>query len=146
MRLVANVAILFNRRVLVDKGPLLFGVAFVADHVDRLTLEIPLRFAMWVMAIGTGHFALRDRVVRWQHRAALDFRVAFVARLRFVHRHRQPFGALHRGVADIDHLPHAAVRPLVVLKYPLHCSVIMQGLFSHIYCIKHFIAEKNLRL
>ena len=36
VRLVADVAVLFDRRMLVDKRPLFFGVALVADHVDRL--------------------------------------------------------------------------------------------------------------
>ena len=89
-------------------------------------LEIPFRLAMGVMAIGAGHFAFSDRVMRWQHRAAPDLRMALVARLRFVDRHWQPLGPLHRCVADIGHLRHIAVRMRVVAVGTRHTGQVVR--------------------
>ena len=106
VRVVTIRTILRHRRVLVYKRPLLFCMALVAQSVYRILFEVALRLTVGVVAIGTDHLAFPDRMVGRQGGERVDRRMALVARLRFINAHRQPFGTLHRGMTDVDHLRH----------------------------------------
>ena len=64
--IVADVAVLFDGRVLIDKWPLLVRMALVADHVDGRLLQVFGGAAVRVMATGAFHFPLLERMVRRQ--------------------------------------------------------------------------------
>lgn len=103
MRFVTDGAILRDWWMFVNKGTLFICVAFVADQVQRGFFEISFGLAMRIVAIGASDFSFFDRMMRRESREPEDFWMAFVARLRFVHRHRQSVGAVHGRVADVNH-------------------------------------------
>ena len=125
MRIVADRAVLLDRWMLVDEWPLLLRMAFVADQVDGLVLEVPFRLAVRIMAVGTGHLAFPDRVVGGHQRPPPDFRMALVARLWLIDRHRQPLRALHGGMAHIDQLRDAAARVWVMTVCASHAYLVV---------------------
>ena len=114
VRLVTIRAALRHRRMLVHKRPLLFCMALVAQTVDRILFEVTFGLAVRVVAVGANHLAFPDRMVRRQGAESVDRRVTFVARLRFVDAHREPFGTLHRGVTDVHDLRHLGLGVRVV--------------------------------
>ena len=63
MWLVTDGAILRHWCVFVSKGPLFFCVTFVANHVQRRLLEIPLSLPMRIMAIRASNFSFFDRMM-----------------------------------------------------------------------------------
>lgn len=63
VRLVADRTTLGDRRVLIDERPLLIGVAFVADHVDRGFFQASCSLAVRIMTIRADHLSLFDGMV-----------------------------------------------------------------------------------
>ena len=70
VRLMADAAVLPDRRVLEGERPLLLRVALVAQQVDGRLLEVVLISVLPVriVAIGADHLAFLDRVMRRQAR------------------------------------------------------------------------------
>ena len=63
MRVVANVAVLADRRMFEGKRPLLLRMALVTQKIDRRLLQIPRLLTVRIMAVGTDHLAFFDRMV-----------------------------------------------------------------------------------
>jgi hypothetical protein len=126
MRFVADGAILRHRWMFVNKGTLFICVAFVANQVQRWFFEISFGLAMRIVAIGASDFSFFDRMMRRESREPEDFWMAFVARLRFVHRHRQTVGAVHGRVADVNHTLNTCVGMRIVAVGARNSSQIMR--------------------
>jgi len=81
MRIVADTAILRDRRMFIHEGSHLRGVTFVASQVDGgLLQEFAALAPVGVMALRAKHFPFRHRVVEWQIEQASDLLVTPVAR------------------------------------------------------------------
>ncbi len=65
MWVVADGAVFFDRRVLVDKRALFIGVTSITNQVDRVGFQVPFGLSVRIVAIGAGNFSLLDRMVGW---------------------------------------------------------------------------------
>ena len=66
VRLMTDAAVLNHRRMLIDKRPLIFRMAFKAQVSDGILFQIMIFCAMNIMAASTGQLALIDRVMGGQ--------------------------------------------------------------------------------
>ena len=64
VRLVAVAAIFRYGRMLVDERSLLVGMAFPAEQIQSLRLDVAFILSVCVVAIGAGHQSFIDGVVR----------------------------------------------------------------------------------
>ncbi len=80
-------AVFANRRVFEGKRALLIRMALVAQQVNGRFLEVICFLTVGVVAVGAHHFPFLDGMVRGKCIQAIDFRMAFVARLGLLDGH-----------------------------------------------------------
>jgi hypothetical protein len=81
---------------------------------------------MRIVAIGASDLSFFDRMVRREAREPQYIWMAFVARLRFIHRHRESLRPVNRGVADVNNTLDACVGMRVVAVGTRDSSQIMR--------------------
>ena len=114
MRVVADRTILRHWWMLVRKRSLFVSVALITHHVHGRLFEIVLRLTMRVVAIGANHLAFLDRMVRRHRGLGIDLRMALVAGLRFVHRHRHSWFSLDVRMMNINLWLDVGIRMRIV--------------------------------
>ena len=60
MRVVADIAVFFDWRMLKNKGPLMASMAVETEVASQF---VSLQFAVWIVTVAAGHLAFLDRMV-----------------------------------------------------------------------------------
>lgn len=102
MRLVTDIAILGDGRMLVGKRTLFVGMAFVAGQIDSRSRQVVLHLPVGIMAVGTDHLPFLDRMVRWHRVLCIDVGMTLVTDVRVVDRHRDARFASNVRVLNIQ--------------------------------------------
>lgn len=118
MRRMASGAILGNIAMLEGKRPLLFHVAAGAKILGSIPLkEMGLNRSVGIVAIGTGHFLLPQRVMREEAVLRLDLGMATVAEFRGLFpRHFLPCTPVELVAVEAPHVVQGMDAPFPVGK------------------------------
>ena len=95
--------------MLVDEWALLLHMAAITDQVHRRLLQESECLSMRVVAVAAEHLSFEDRVVRRHLGKGVDLRMALVAGVGVVDRHRPSLWPTDIGVSDIQVLLNMAV-------------------------------------
>ena len=101
VRVMTDAAVLNHRRMLIDKRPLIFRMAFKAQVSDGILFQIMIFCAVNIMAASTGQLALIDRVMGGQGSLGFFLLMTGKAYCRITEVHHFSRGNLVRLVAFI---------------------------------------------